>query len=145
MNSINDLSNFFKESDSNLGVFYPKHYIIATFHTFSAAKTAFQALRNSGIPKDEVLLATGEEVLAFFKHFREDSGLWGIVMRPLSRFIGTEAANADLNIEQAKEGAGFIAIHSPTEQDALKNMSVMKPFSPSSADWYLWGGIRSMI
>ncbi len=84
-------------------------------------------------------------MLEFFKHFREDAGLWGIVMRPLSRFIGTEAANADLNIEQAKEGAGFIAIHSPTEQDALKIMSVMKPFAPSSADWYLWGGIRSMI
>ena len=140
-----DLSTFFKESDSSLGVFHPKHYIIATFPKYSAAKNAHQALLDTGIPEDEVKLATGEEVLEFYKQFREDAGLLGSLMRPLSRFIGTEAPNADLNVEQAKEGAGFIAIHSPTEPEALKNMGVMKPFSPSSADWYLWGGIRSML
>lgn len=140
-----DFSTFFKESDSSLGVFYPKHYIIATFHHYSAAKGAFQELRDAGFAEDEAMLATGVEVLEFFKHFSEDAGLWGIVMRPLSRFIGTEAANADLNVEQAKEGAGFIAIHSPTEEDAFRIMAMMKGYSPSSADWYLWGGIRSML
>lgn len=145
MNSITNLSNFFKESDSSLGVFHPKHYLIATFATYSTAQDAHQALQNTGIPEDEVLLATGADVLEFFKQFREDAGVWGIAMRSLSRFIGTEAANSDLNIEQAKEGAGFIAIHSPTEQDALNIMRVIKPFSPTSADWYLWGGIQSMM
>ena len=142
---MDDLSNFFKESDASLGVFHPKDYIIATFPTYTAAKGAHLSLLNSGLADDEVMLSTGQEMLAFFKNFREDTGLWGDLMRPLSRFIGTEAKNADLNIAQAEWGSGFIAIHSPTEEQALSNMELMRQYEPSSVDWYLWGGVRSLI
>ena len=140
-----NFSTLFKETDSSLGVFHPRHYIIATFLNYSAAKDAFQELRDAGFTQDEAMLATGAEVLEYFKRFDQDAGLWGAIMNPVSRFIGTEAANADLNVEQAKEGAGFIAIHSPTEEDAHRIMAVLKAYEPSSADWYLWGGIRSML
>lgn len=139
------LSTFFKESESTLGVFHPKNYIIATFPAYSGASSAYQSLRNVGIAEDEVMLCTGKEMLEYFRNFREDTGLWGDLMRPLSRFIGTEVNNADLNIEQAQEGSGFLAIHCPTEEEALRDAALIKPYNPSSVDWYLWGGIRSFI
>ncbi len=142
---MGNLSTFFKESESSLGVFHPKDYVIATFPAYSAANSAYQALRQAGIAEDEVMLCTGKEMLEYFKNFREDAGLWGDLMRPLSRFLGAEANNADLNIAQAQEGSGFLAIHCPTEEEALRDMALMKPYNPSSADWYLWGGIRSLI
>ncbi len=142
---MSDLSNFFNDSEASLGVFHPKDYIIATFPTFAAAKGAYDSLRSGGLTDDVVILASGPEMLAYLKKFREGEGLWGALMRPLSRFIGTEAKNADLSVVEAQDGAGFLAIHSPTEEQALRDMAVMKPYEPSAVDWYLWGGIRSLI
>ena len=142
---MSELSSFFKESDTSFGVFYPKHYIIATFPRYSRAEEAYRTLRNAGFAEDEVRLATGAEVLTFFKHFREDAGLWGIVMRPISRFFATEVTFADRNIELANEGAGLVAVHSRSEQETAKITELMKPFAPSSMEWYLAGGIRSLV
>ncbi len=142
---MGDFSTFFKESDTSLGIFYPRHYVIATFPKYSEGKNAYQSVRNAGFQEDETMLATAAEVLAFFKHFREDAGLWGIVMRPISRFFATEAIYADRDIQHAFEGSGFLAVHSRTEQATRKITELIKPFAPSSMEWYLAGGIRSLI
>ncbi len=145
-NFMSDLSTFFKEPDTSLvGTFYPKHYIIAKFSKYSAAKDAYQSLRNAGYSEDEAIAATGQEVLAFFKHFREDAGLWGIVMRPLSRLLLTEATFADHDIDDANRVSGFVAVHSLTDQETKKIVEIMSPFAPSSMEWYLAGGIRSLV
>ena len=57
--TMTTLTNFFKESDSRLGVFYPKHYIIGTFPTFEKAKEGAQALLRAGFSGDEVLAVPG--------------------------------------------------------------------------------------
>ncbi len=143
---MGNLLTFFKESDTSLfGVFYPKHYIIATFPRYSVAKDAYQSLRNAGFREDEAMVATDREVLAFFKNFREDAGLWGIAMRPISRFFATEAPFADHDIEHAKEGSGFLAVHSLTDQQTQTITELMSPFAPSSMEWYLTGGIRTLV
>lgn len=142
---MGDLSTFFKTSEASLGVFHPRDYTIATFPTLAAAKGAYDALLHIGIADDEVLLATGPEMLKYLQDFRDGEGLWGDLMRPLSRFIGTEANNSDLNIVQAKEGSAFVAILCSTEERAMQCMSTIKAFGPKVADWYLWGGVRSLI
>jgi hypothetical protein len=142
---MGELSSFFKESTTSLGLFYPKHYVIATFPKYSSAQTAGQTLRDAGFREDDVMVATGDEVLGFFKHFREDAGLWGIVMRPISRFFGTEATFADQDIVHAHEGAGLLAVHSLTEQDTKRITSNLAPLEPSSMEWYLPGGVRSLV
>jgi hypothetical protein len=141
---MSELSTFFKESTSSLGIFYPKHYIIATFPKYLVAKEVYRVLRNAGAREDEVILATGKEVLEFFRHFREDAGLWGIVMRPISRFFGTEVVYADQDIVEAQEDSGFIAVHSVTEQETRSIVEQLAPFAPSSIEWYLAGGIRNL-
>jgi hypothetical protein len=145
LSSMSAFTTFFKEPIATLGVFYPMHYIIATFPTYSAAKNAYQALRNIGYSEEDVMLATSEEVLAFFEHFREDAGLVGATMRPVSRFFGTEALFGELDIDHAKEKAGFLAIHSLTDQETQKIRETVKPFAPGSMEWYLPGGIQSLV
>jgi hypothetical protein len=142
---MSELSTFFKEPIATLGVFYPKHYIIATLPTYSAAKDAYQALRKIGYSADDVMLATSEEVLAFFEHFRKDAGLVGTAMRPVSLFFGTEALFGEYDIHHAKEKAGFLAIHSVSDQETEKVTETVKPFEPTSMEWYLPGGIQSLV
>jgi hypothetical protein len=139
------LTNFFKESESTLGVFYPKHYIIATFPTFAATEEAAQALRRTGFPEDEVIAIPGSEILKYFIEFRSDSGLWAGVMTMLSRAFGTEQAFADADADFAREGAGFLAIHCPDEVQAKKIQSLVEPFGPKAMHWYEAGGVRCLV
>lgn len=74
--TMTTLTHFFKESESSLGVFYPKHYIIATFPTFDETQRAAQALRKAGFSDDEVLAVPGSEILKYFEEFRANSGMW---------------------------------------------------------------------
>jgi hypothetical protein len=139
------LTSFFKESDSSLGVFYPKHYIIATFPTFEAAKQAGHALRCIGFAEDEILAIPGAEVLQFFEEFRANCGLWAGVMTVLSRAFGTEQTFADVDVQRAQAGAGFLAIYSPNEAQVFRIRTLVEPFEPKAMHWYFSGGVESLI
>ena len=139
------LTDFFKESDSNLGVFYPKHYIIATFPAFGKAQEAAQALRKAGFSDDEVLAIPGSEILVFFEEFREHAGLWAGVMTMLSRAFGTEQIFVDDDVHQARRGAGFLAIYSPQEAETARVRAILEPFEPRAMHWYQTGCIQSLI
>jgi hypothetical protein len=97
------------------------------------------------VAADEVMLVNGSGMLTYLRSFRDGEGLWGDLMRPLSRFLGAEANNSDLAVTEAQHGAGFIAILCVTEENALRYMATMKPFEPSAADWYIGVGVRSLI
>src|ERR1700722_16486146 len=84
-NHMTALTGFFKDSESSLGVFYPKHYIIATFETFASTNEAALELRKAGFHEDDVLAIPGSEILDFFVEFRSHAGLWTGVMTMLSR------------------------------------------------------------
>jgi hypothetical protein len=139
------LTNFFKDSASSLGVFYPKHYIIATFPTFDKTQEAAQAVRKSGFSEDEVLAIPAEEILKFFEEFHANAGLWSGVMTMLSRAFGTEQIFVDDNVECARAGAGFLAVHSPEASQAERIRAMLEPFGPSAMHWYEAGGIQSLI
>jgi hypothetical protein len=139
------LTNFFKESDSHLGVFYPTHYIIASFPGFDQTNEAAQALRKAGFSDDEVLAIPGPEVLRYFEEFREHSGLWSGVMTMLSRAFGTEQTYADADVHRARVGGGFLAIHSPEEAQMVCIKKLVEPFGPTAMHWYQAGGIQSLI
>ena len=42
---MSTLKGFFKESDTQLGVFYPKHYLVAVFRHLAAAQDAVKRWR----------------------------------------------------------------------------------------------------
>jgi len=139
------LSSFFKQSDSSLGVFYPKHYIIATFPTFAQTKQAAQALRIAGFSEDEVLAIRGEEILQFFEEFRDHAGLWAAAMTVVSRAFGTEQLFADDDVQSARAGAGFLAVHCPEEAGGARVRALLEPFEPRAMHWYRGGGVESLI
>ena len=139
------LHKFFHKADSALGVFYPTHYIIATFTTFEAAEQAAQALRGAGFSENEVLAIPGAGLLEFFSEFRSNAGLWAGVMTMLSRAFGTEQVFADDDQELAHKGAGFLAVHSPTEAGTCRIEGMIKRFEPLAMHWYESGGVQSLI
>lgn len=142
---MEQLTKFFDNSDSSLGVFHPKDCIVATFRLYREAKGALEAVLHAGIPAEDTYLATSEEAYEYFNQFKDKEGLLGTLFRPLSRFIGTEAINADVSQQMATEGAGFVAIKCPTEERALLVGEAVHPHNPVNVDWYLWGGVRSLI
>lgn len=138
------LSRFFQESDSSMGVFYPRHYIIATFSTFDKTKEGAQALRGVGFSEKEVIALPGSEVLKYFQEFQSHAGLWSGVMTMLSRAFGTEQIFADDDVERARAGAGFLAVYSPEAAQAEHIRVLLAPFEPRAMHWYEAGGIQTL-
>ena len=139
------LTNFFGESDSALGVFYPTGCIIAVFPTFATAEAAGQALRRIGLGSDDFLALRGAEVLEFFKEFRAHSGLWAGVMAMLSRAFGTEQVFADFDVRCARAGEGFLAIHSPDETQTKHIQELLTQYQPDAMHYYRSGGVENLV
>jgi hypothetical protein len=75
-------TKFFKESDTQLGVFYPNHYLIAVFRNLETAQQTVKKLRLAGFAEDEVIAAAGQDFIALAK---EETGLGSFLMQALSR------------------------------------------------------------
>jgi len=142
---MSELATLFKEPETSWGVFYPKNYVIGTFHSFSAAASANAALRQAGFGPDDTRAVTGSDLLEYFEEIHRHTGVLGSLMTELSRLIGTEAAFEDNDKKQSRHGAGFLAVHCSTEAKAEKIRRVIQPFEPVAMQWYWAGAIRSLI
>jgi len=142
---MNLLSTFFKGSETCLGVFYPKRYIIATFASFESATLAERALRSTGLDSDEVRAVPGGEMLHFFRELRVRTGVLGDLMTEFSRFIDTEASFFDRDVWEARQGAGFLAVHCSTQREADHIRRLVTPLHPSAMQWYRMGAVYSLV
>jgi len=138
-----ELFRFFHGAPTTLGVFYPTHYIFASFHTFQEAKNAAQSLQAAGYGK--VVASSAAETLRFMKEIREDVGLWGAMMTSISRFFGTEEVFADKDLTEASVGAGFLAVYCPRQEDADQIRDLVAPFDPLTMQLYLPSGVQTLI
>ncbi len=135
------LSGFFKESDTQLGVFYPKHYLIAVFHDSRAAQQAVQDLRRAGFADDEAIAVAGQEFVDLAK---EETGPGNFVMQALSRFFGTEQKTHDADLKKAQRGAGFVAVHCPSNESKRGAWTILQPEHPLAARYYSAAGIEHL-
>jgi hypothetical protein len=143
---MTELAAFFEESQASVGtVFYPKDFIFGAFPSYAAAQRAYQTLANAGVPPEEMLTATGPEVLRFFKEHKAKEGIWGNFIREASRFIDTEARFEDEDIQHARQGAGFLTVHCLTEEDAMRIGDLLRPLAPKSMEWYRTSGVQSLV
>ena len=138
-----ELYRFFHGAPTALGVFYPTHYIFASFHAFQDAKNAAHALRVAGYGR--VVASTAAETLRFMKEIRDDVGLWGAMMTSISRFFGTEEVFADKDLAEARIGAGFLAVYCPRKEEADHIRDLAAPFDPLTMQLYLPDGIQTLI
>jgi hypothetical protein len=141
---ISRLSTFFHAADTQFGIFYPKHHLLAVFPNLQDAYQAKKALLDSGEPKEDSIAVAGEEVLAFAQEYLWKEGLWGVFMTELSRAIGTEAVYADKDLEMARQGAAFLAVHCPTEDAKTAAWKSLEPACPVAARYYSLGGIEHL-
>jgi len=138
---VSRLSAFFKGADTEFGVFYPKHYLLAVFPNLAEADRAKQDLSRDGRVEEDVISASGEEVVHFAEDHLLKDGLWAMLMTEMSRRFGTEASYADDDLAAAKKGAAFVAAYCPTEKLKIEAWKVLEPRHPIVARYYSSGGI----
>jgi len=139
-----DLTSFFRGNEISFGIFYPKQFVVAVFWSLETADKAAEALRQAGFAAHDVIAAPGSEVLDHVAELRAQTGLWGQLMREMSRFFDTEANLIDQYVSWAKRGAAFVAVYSREEEDATKATEILKPFAPVAAHWYNASFVRTL-
>jgi hypothetical protein len=142
---MNRLATFFKDADTDFGVFYPRHYLLAVFPNLPDADRAKDELTRAGRLEQDVISVSGEEVVQFAEEHMHKDGLWGLLMTKVSRGIGTEASYADKDLAAAKNGAAFVAVHCPTENLKIEAWKLIEPRHPLVARYYSLGGIEHLI
>jgi hypothetical protein len=142
---MNRLSTFFKDGDTEFGVFYPKHYLLAVFPNLAEADLAKEELNHAGRVDDDVISVSGEEVVHFAEDHMLKDGLAGVLMTKLSRMFGTEALYAEKDLAAAKKGAAFVAVHCPTEAVKIEAWKFLGPRRPLVARYYSFGGIEHLV
>jgi len=135
------LSGFFKESDTQLGVFYPKHYLIAVFRSLENAQRALAKLRRAGFGEDEAIAVEGREIIQLAK---EETGPANFLMQTLSRFFATEQMSHDHDLHLAQQGAAFVAVHCPTEENKKQAWIALEQENPIAARYYANDGIEHL-
>jgi hypothetical protein len=138
---MNKLEDYFKTSGLRLGVFYPTHYLVAVFPNPAGAESALHKLLNAGFAPSDAIAADGNAVLEFDK---EETHLAGFVMRAVSRFFGTEQEFADHDLEDARKGAGFLAVLCPTDDLKNRAWSLIESEGPLDARYYSRLGIEHL-
>jgi hypothetical protein len=138
-----NLYRFFKGSATTLGVFYPTHYIFASFPSFQNAQNAAKTLEAAGFR--ETIAVSAAETFAFMNEIRSEVGLWGALMSSISRFFGTEEVFVDIDLARIETGSAFLAVYCRHEEHAERIRDFVMPFEPIAMQLYLPGGIRSLI
>jgi hypothetical protein len=138
------LSTFFKDADTEFGVFYPKHYLLAIFSNLADADSVREELNYAGRVDEDVISVSGEEVVHFAEDHLVQDGLWGVLMTELSRMFGTEALYAEKDLAAAKNGAAFVAVHCPTERIKTEAWKLLEPRRPLAARYYSLGAIEHL-
>ena len=135
------LTKFFKESDTQLGVFYPNHYLVAVFRNLEKAQQAAKKLRHAGFAEDEVIAVAGQD---FIELAKEENGLGSFLMQALSRFFATEQMSHDRDLDLAQHGAAFVAVHCPTEEAKEEAWNALHAEAPLAARYYSNVGIEHL-
>jgi hypothetical protein len=141
---MNTLTVFFKDSDTQFGIFYPNNYLIAVFPDMTAAEHAVHTLRNSGFLEEDVIAVPGAEIVCFAGELRTKDGVWSLLMQQLSRAFGTEERYTSHDLALAAAGAAFVAVYCPSEKLKSDAWKILEPAAPLVARHYTFGGIEHL-
>ena len=119
-----------KDGETSFGSFYPKNYVLAVFKTDAEATRAGEALSAAGFSGEDVIVATGTDVVEHDAAVRSHQGLLAKLGEKWSRLYTDEAANADALMELAAQGAAFVLAYAPDEPTTERARSVLRAFTP---------------
>ena len=140
---MNKLVDYFGSSVERLGAFYPTYCLVAIFRNLADAEATLHKLLSAGFAPTDAIAADGKAVLQFDK---DEKDLARFILQAISRFFATEQVFADHDLEDARHGAGFLAVRCPT--DDLKNAAwrLSNPkYRLTRAITRVWGSIISLV
>ena len=120
----------FKGGDTSFGIFYPTGYVLSVFPDKGQADRAVTALVAAGFANDDLVVATGAEVLVYSGELRGDLGLFSRFERFVAGLFGDEATLADELVGLAERGHAFVAIHAPDDAATKRAAEAVREFEP---------------
>jgi len=136
------LAEFFRGSETQMGIFAPRGFVVALFPDLSAAVKAERSLVDAGFPPDEVIAVPGEDVVILVKEHASHTGVGTLLMQGLSRMFETEEVYADHDFKLASEGAGFLAVHAAGDTKKHQAWKLIEPANPIVARHYSLVGVE---
>lgn len=135
---------FFKEGDTSLGTFYPRHYIVAGYRNLADAEAAEAAFRNAGTPPEDVRAANGDFVTGQLESRHGANWLERMEQR-LVEFAGTETGYIREDADLARDGGAFLFVYAPDDSRANAARRVFAQIGPAYARRYLDVAIERMV
>ena len=120
----------FKHGDTEFGIFYPRDYVLSVFPDATDADRAVAALLAAGFTTDDLVVASGADVLEYSREMRADRGLFSRFEHFVANFYGDEASLADELVRLAERGHTFVAIHAPDDAVTTEVSETVRPFTP---------------
>ena len=136
--------DFFKKSETSMGVFYPMHYIVAGYNNMGEAQAAEAAFREAGVAADDVRAAPGEFVARQLES-RDDRNLWDKFENEVVKFAGTEKGYTTEDKQHAADGGAFLFVYAPDDADAANAKAVFAKNPPVFARRYLRVAIEQIV
>lgn len=138
---MNELAEKFKHSVTELGLFYPKHYLIAAFRDLATAEQARNNLRDAGFSDEDAFAISGPELIRLEN---DETGLASLLMQTLSRLFATEQVTTDQDLQRARHGAAFVATYCPRDELKETATRILQAESPLAARYYGGDGIEHL-
>lgn len=93
-----------------LGAPFGRHYLIAVIHDGATADGACAALREAGFAEDNVVVCAGD---VFAKNWNDYFTHRGLLTRAIDLFPSEERAAIEEYLDEARNGASFLLVHTP--------------------------------
>lgn len=133
--------DFFKTSDTSMGVFYPMHYVLAAFESEARADEIRKRFIEAGFAEDDVAAVDGAFLVDTLESL-EGSGLVERAQQSIVRFVGTEMGYIEDDRKTAERGAAFLFVYTPDEDTTDRSIELLKFAHPIYARRYNAAGIH---
>lgn len=135
---------FFRQGDTSVGTFYPKHYIVAGYPDFDAAQAAEDAFTASGTSGNDVRAATGDFVINQLEAHHEAGSEQSTAAVP-TRLNSIESGFLETDAELARHGGAFLFVYAPDDERVKQARTVFAQHRPTYARRYLQVAIERLI
>ena len=119
-----------KDGSQSFGSFYPKHYVLAIFDTDDEARRAGTALSAAGFAADDVIVASGADVVAHEQQAKAEQSVFAKLGEQWSKLYTDESDVAHKLMDAARKGAAFVLAYAPEDDQTQRATAVLKPMHP---------------
>jgi hypothetical protein len=136
--------NFFKESDTSMGVFYPLHYVLAAFDAESRAQEVGREFVEGGFGEEDVAAVRGGFLVKQLEA-NDGSSLLARIGQSMVEGVGTEFGYLDDDRKTADRGGGFLFVYAPDDAATARITALLKRCHPIYARRYNKPGVHRII